>query len=179
MHTAVRPLCFRIFSAVIAEILTFSGASWAQTQDQSAPTEKASPSSAPQKPVHKPHTVIINDPIVRLATPSSRPAAGPAAPAPEAAAAKESPATAEDATQKKAEIAALEKQIKEKQQKVELLMRLFVADEQAFLKNPVSLSEDPVTRERLRYEQDELHWETAEVARLRAQLNALKSATER
>jgi hypothetical protein len=170
MHPAVRPLCFRIFSAVIAGILTFSGASWAQTQDQPAPTEKASPSSAPQKPVHKPHTVIINDPIVRLAAPSSRP---------EAAAAKESPPTAEDATQKKAEIAALEKQIKEKQQKVELLMRLFVTDEQAFLKNPVSLSEDPVTRERLRYEQDELHWETAEVARLRARLDALKSAMER
>jgi hypothetical protein len=128
--------------------------------------------------VHKPHTVIINDPIVRLAAPSSRPAVGPGAPAAEAAAAKESPATGEDGTQKKAEIAALEKQIKEKQQKVELLMRLFVADEQAFLKNPVSPSEDPVTRERLRYEQDELHWETAEVARLRAQLDALKSATE-
>ena len=178
MNHDLRPLCFRILSPLIAGILSLSAVSRAQTQDQPAPTEKSPPSSAPKKPEHKPHTVIINDPIVRLAAPSSPRAVEPAEAAPEAAAAKESPATPQDPTQRKEEIATLEKQIKEKQQKVELLMRLFVADEQALLKNPVSLSEDPLTRERLRYEQDELRWETAEVARLRARLDALKPATK-
>ncbi len=180
MNHSPRPLLLVVFFPFTAGILSFPAVSWAQTEDKPARTEKAQTSSGPQKPVRKPDTVITNDAIVRLAERSSpRTVEPPAADPATVVAAKGSRATAEDTPQRKAEIAALEKQIKDKQRRVELLMRLFLADEQAFLKDPLNPNEDPATQERRRYEQDELRWETAEVARLQARLDALKAMTER
>jgi hypothetical protein len=119
-----------------------------------------------------------NDPVVHLADRAPR-AAESAPPQPAASEAstapKEQSATPDDPAQRKAEIAALEKEIRDRKRKVELLMRLFVTDEKAFLLNPTNPNEDAATREQRRYEQDELHYETAQVARLQARLDALKS----
>jgi hypothetical protein len=179
MNHSRRPLFLMVLFASVAGILGSSAASWAQTEDKAAPSEKSQTSSGPRKPMHKPAMVISKDSIVRLADRVSLPPVQPPGAEPATAPAKESSATAEDTRQRKAEIAAVEKQIKDKQQRVELLMRLFVADERSFLKDPLNASEDPATQERRRYEQDELRWETAEVARLRARLDELKAMPER
>ena len=71
------------------------------------------------------------------------------------------------------EIASLEKQIQEKQKRITLLMKLFVDDEKEFLKNSGAAEMNPVAQERRRYEQDELRWETAELAKMRGRLEAL------
>lgn len=52
-------------------------------------------------------------------------------------------------------------------------MRLFVSDEQGFLRNPGDNPVDPVLKERRQAEQEELHAETAQLAQLKGRLNAL------
>jgi len=124
------------------------------------------------KPVRKSDQVITNDTIGLLAV-RRAPRATPAAPAPTPTVADEN-ATADATARKAAEIAALEKQIQEKQKRITMLMKLFVQDEQAFLKDPGGTGEATVD-ERRRYEQDELRWETAELAKLRVGLESLKN----
>jgi hypothetical protein len=75
---------------------------------------------------------------------------------------------------KAGEIAVLEKRVREKQERIALLMKLFVDDEKEFLKHGGAAEADPVVRERRRYEQDELRWETAEAAKLQVELEQLK-----
>jgi len=81
-----------------------------------------------------------------------------------------------DAAKKSEEIAAIEKQILEKQKRIALLMRLFVNDEPAFLIDPTNKDVEAAVRERRKYEQDELLFESAEIARLRAKAEALKTS---
>jgi hypothetical protein len=71
---------------------------------------------------------------------------------------------------------ALEKQIQDKQKKILLLMRLFVTDEQEFLRNPGDSQVDREIKERRQSEQEELHAETAGLPQLKAKLNELTAA---
>jgi hypothetical protein len=91
-------------------------------------------------------------------------------------AAKDSPAIPQDPEQRKAEIAALQQAIKEKQSKMQLLMHMFVIDEEAFLKDPTGESENEDARAKRHFEQDELLREGKEVGQLRARLELLQSA---
>jgi hypothetical protein len=77
---------------------------------------------------------------------------------------------------KAAEIVSIEQQIKDKQKRIVLLMRLFVEDERAFVNEPANVKVETAVAERRRYEQDELHWETAELARLKARLRELTAS---
>jgi len=85
----------------------------------------------------------------------------------------ESAGAPQDPEKRKAEIASLEQQIKEKQKKIELLMRMFVVDEKAFLKDPSGQSEEEEARAKRKYEQDELLREGKEIAQLRARLGQI------
>ena len=124
------------------------------------------------KPVRKPDQVITNDTIgllavrrVPLIVPPTAPATVPATNA---------SASGDAVAKRTAEIASLERQIPERQKRIALLMKLFVQDEQAFLRNP-SGTADPAVEERRRYEQDELRWETAELAKMKASLEKMKN----
>jgi hypothetical protein len=95
-------------------------------------------------------------------------------------AAKDSPATPQDPEQRKAEIASLQQQIKEKQSKMHLLMQMFVIDEEAFLKDPTGGLENDDARAKRHFEQEELLREGKELGQLRARLDLLQSlATEK
>ena len=83
-----------------------------------------------------------------------------------------------EAAKKGEELAAIEKQIVEKQKRIALLMRLFVNDEPAFLIDPTNKDVETAVRERRKYEQDELLFESAEIARLRAKAETLKASGE-
>jgi len=125
------------------------------------------------KPARKPDQVITNDSIALLAVRRAAPVI--VAPAAEATK-KDEAAAADEAAKKAAEIASVEKQIKDKQQRITLLMRLFVDDEQTFLRDPANTQADPAAVERRQYEQDELRWETAELAKLKARWEELRTS---
>ena len=55
-------------------------------------------------------------------------------------------------------------------------MRLFVADERRFLNDPANQNVPEAAHDERRYEQDELLWETGELARLKHRLNDIKAA---
>jgi hypothetical protein len=90
-------------------------------------------------------------------------------------AAKDSPAIPQDPEQRKAEIAALEQQIKEKQSKMHLLMQMFVIDEEAFFRDTTGGLENDDARAKRRFEQDEMLREGKELGQLRARLDLLQS----
>lgn len=78
-----------------------------------------------------------------------------------------------------AERVAVEQQIKDKQKRVEFLMHMFVADERAFLVDPSGPAADQEIAAKRRFEQDELHKETAEIATLRVKLEQMTAAVEK
>ena len=132
-------------------------------------------------PVRKTDWVRTDDPIALLAGGDTEdfkgaPLIGGTA-LPEKAKAISAPVRGE-AAKKNEEIAAVENQIVEKQKRIALLMRLFVNDEPAFLIDPTNKDVDAAVRERRKYEQDELLFESAEIARLRAKAETLKTSGE-
>jgi uncharacterized protein YeeX (DUF496 family) len=147
---------------------------WAQNPDNTASgTAQGKNSNAAQKPVRKPDQVITNDSIGLLAV-RRAPRIIPAAVAEPAGVPGEG-AGADALARRAAEIASLEKEIQDRQKRIALLMKLFVDDEKEFLKNGGSAEANPVVQERRKYEQDELRWETAELAKVTARVEELKA----
>jgi len=148
------------------------------SEPASAESVKVQTVSGPKKPVRKPDQVLTDDSVALLAVKRAPAATEPAtagAPASETSG-KPEDAAAEGPEKKAAELASLEKQIQEKTKRIALLMRLFVNDERPFLNDPGNPEGDEAAQERRKYEQDELLWETAELAKLKARLNALTAA---
>jgi hypothetical protein len=147
---------------------------WAQNPDNMASgTAQGKTASGTQKPVRKPDQVITDDTIGLMAVrraPRIMPAEVAAAPA-----ARDECVTADAAATKAREIVSLEKEVKDRQKRIALLMKLFVDDEKEFLKYGGAAEADPAAQERRKYEQDELRWETAELAKVTAKLEELKS----
>jgi hypothetical protein len=142
---------------------------------------KIQDTAAPQKPVWKPAQVASNDSLVLLAakhapaTPETFSAAPPPA-LPASGTSLPEDAAAAETTRKAAEISLLQKQILDKTKRITLLMRLFVEDERSFLNDPSNPQVDEAGRDRRKYAQDELLWETAELARLKTRLNQITAA---
>jgi len=147
----------------------------AQNPDKSAKVVQPPSANvaAVPKPVRKADQVITNDSIGLLAV--RRAPRVILAPVVESKTGQEEGPPADATAKKAAQIASLEKLIREKQKRIALLMKLFVDDEKEFLKYGGAAEADPAAQERRRYEQDELRWETADVAKLQAQLEDLKS----
>lgn len=143
----------------------------AQTKDASVVPAKLKTSKAVEKPAYKPRTVSVNDSIVKITPAKPR----------EAEAIIETPATSDVETISTTapsvddRIASLKKQIEEKQKRIYLLIRLFVNDEKDYLKDPQGAVEDVDAQDRRHYAQKELRWETAELAKLKADLESLTS----
>jgi hypothetical protein len=132
-------------------------------QEVSAEAKQIAAANAVSKPTRKPDQVATNDPIALLAVRRSG-----AEPTPGEGLQDRDSSGGSEAARKAVEIASVEQQIKDKQKRIVLLMRLFVEDERAFVNDPSNANVEATVVERRRYEQDELHWETAELARLKA-----------
>lgn len=78
----------------------------------------------------------------------------------------------------KVELARLRQEIKDKQRKVELLMHMFVTDEQVFVRDPTREYGETDEEMKRRYEQEELRRQTAELGRMRARLESLTKSVE-
>lgn len=165
----------RVFAVILVCALCGPGICRAQnkTKDKPSAIEAAQTSTGMKGTPVKKAPVLTDDDIGLLVArdPGKSTDAAKADPA-----AKDSPAIPQDPEQRKAEIAALEQQIKEKQSKMQLLMHMFVIDEGAFLKDPTGDSENEDARAKRHFEQDELLREGKEVGQLRARLELLQSA---
>lgn len=170
----------------LAGVVGICGVARAQSQNSPGDGAKKTDASRPQRPVHKLNEVPTTDSVVLLgvkragtgAVESVGGAQNGAGPAQAASAPKLNiPVAATDDPEKKAaEIASLQKQIQDKMKRITFLMRLFVDDEKAFIVDPANPKGDGASQERRKYEQDELLWETAELARLKARLNEITAA---
>jgi hypothetical protein len=89
-----------------------------------------------------------------------------------------SAAAAQTSGSPSSEIASLRQEIKNKQKRLELLMHMFVADERPFLIDPSSTTADQDAVAKRRFEQDELHKKSAEIAELRAKLEELTASLQ-
>lgn len=152
----------------------------ARPQGQSSSTSleaaKSQDTSGPKKPVRKPDQVVTEDSVALLAVRRAPAVDTATAPKPAESSHGNADGTAEDSEKKAAEISSLEKQIQEKTKRITLLIRLFVNDERPFLNDPANPKGDEVAQDRRKYEQDELLWETSELAKLKARLNQLTAA---
>ena len=70
------------------------------------------------------------------------------------------------------EVAALKRQIADQQKEVDLLLRLHALDQDAFLANP-DHAKDPQGKAKLDTQQEEIHAKVAELAALKAKLDAI------
>jgi hypothetical protein len=124
----------------------------ATPQPRAYPETSAATTASPESP-----TAPSGEPAT---TDAKTPAGQQAAPA-EAAKAKRNP-----------EVEALKQQITEQQKQVDLLLRLNALDQDTFLSNP-DHARDIQGKAKLDAQQEEIHAKVAEVARLKAKLEAI------
>lgn len=167
-------LSVRVVTAVLFGAVSMPGVCRAQSKTKPPDLQPSSIAGEVHGTQVKKTPALTDDGIALLAP---RPAANPAETAKTEAAAgpatKSSAEAPQNPEERKAAIAALEQQIKDKQLKIQLLMRMFVLDEEAFLKDPSGQSEEEEARAKRRYEQEELLQQGKEVARLRARLEQI------
>lgn len=146
-----------------------------RAQDTEARAVDAHAATVASKPTRKPDQVITDDPIALLAVRREESSDNSGIrPEPSSLGARADRRPVDAGAKKAADIASLEKQIRERRSRIVLLMRLFVDDEKTFVIDPTNSDVDTAVKERRRYEQDELRWETAELAKLNVRLEELK-----
>ena len=167
-------LSLRFVTAVLLGAVSMPGACRAQSKTKPPDVQRSSIAGEVHGTQVKKTPALTDDGIALLAPrPAANPAETPKAETPAEPVTKASAEAPQDPVKRQAEIAALQQQIKEKQLKIQLLMRMFVLDEEAFLKDPSGQSEEEEARAKRRFEQEELLQEGKEVARLRARLEQI------
>jgi hypothetical protein len=170
-------LTLRIFTMILLGVLSVPGGSWAQTKNKPPDVKEPRIAAGTGGTLVKKPPVITDDDISLLAVrPPAKSAETLKAEAATDPAAKESAGVPQDPENRKTEILVLEHQIKEKQRQIELLMRMFVPDEQAFLKDPSGQSEGEEARAKRKFEQEELLQKAKEIAQLRTRLDLIAPA---
>ena len=151
----------------------------AQDSQDTSVAEAARHAQEQKKSTPKSPKVITNDnlpaaPKPDATTPSGTQtpdAATQSVPAADTAAAAGTEAKAGDAAANP-EVAALKRQIADQQKEVDLLLRLHALDQDAFLANP-DHAKDPQGKAKLDTQQEEIHAKVAELAALKAKLDAI------
>ncbi len=167
-------LSLRVYMTILLGTLSVPGVCRAQNKNKPPDVQPPPIAGAVHGTAVKKTPALTDDDIALLAPrATASPAETPRTDAAVEPAARDSAADSQDPEKRKAEIAALEQQIKEKQLKIQLLMRMFVLDEQAFLKDPSGQSEEEEARAKRRFEQEELLQQGKEIARLRARLEQI------
>ena len=153
----------------------------AQDSQDTSVAEAARRAQEQKKSTPKSPKVITNDNLPAAPKPDATAPSGTqtpdaatqSAPAADSAAA---PAAGTDAKVGDAaanpEVAALKRQIADQQKEVDLLLRLHALDQDAFLANP-DHAKDPQGRAKLDTQQEEIHTKVAELAVLKAKLDAI------
>jgi hypothetical protein len=161
--------------SLIAGTVAVCEVTWAQSQEKPAEATKTQTASGPQKPARDSGWVITDDGVALLSV-QKTPIVITASVEDSAIVTTPREQEVLPAAQRKTEIAALEKQIQDKQKRIALLMRLFVDDEREFLNDPGNKQTEQSVQDRRKYEQDELLYESAEIAKMRTRLEQMKAA---
>jgi hypothetical protein len=157
----------QMFAAILAGLLIVSGTCWAQSPPKpklvtAKVTVHADPAGGTMV---KKTPVASKDDIVRLQKDEAAHT--------ETAAATHAAETPAAVGYTREEIETVQQEIKDKQKKVELLMRMFNADERPFLDDPSGQTGDSDATAKRRFEQEELRKTAEEVAALRAKLELM------
>ena len=174
MKPSLRALPLVVSVTLASGLVGTSASLRAQSPNGSTEAAKTQSENGPKKPVRKPDQVLTDDPVALLTVRKAPPYIAPATAQGVGKATDEMGAVPEDPEKRAAEIASLEKQIQDKQKRIVLLMRLFVNDERPFLNDPGNPKGDEASQDRRKYEQDELLWETSQLAKLKARLKELR-----
>jgi hypothetical protein len=175
MNLCFRAIPYLVCIPLVAGILGVCARAGAQEkQSTNGETAKSQTKEGPQKPVWDPGWVKTSDPVALL-TVRQAPKVVETPKVEKVAQGIEARSPEDPAQRKAAEIASVEKQIQEKQARIVFLLRLFVNDERLFLNDPGNPAGDAAARERRKYEQDELLYETAQLAKLKAELEGLRA----
>ena len=153
----------------------------AQDSQDSSVAEAARRAQEQKKSAPKSPKVITNDNLPAAPKPDATASAGtqpapsqlvntPEAPATSTPTAAD--AAAPDNAAANPEVAALKRQIADQQKEVDLLLRLHALDQDAFLANP-DHARDPQGKAKLDTQQEEIHAKVAELAALKAKLDAI------
>ena len=153
----------------------------AQDSQDSSVAEAARRAQEQKKSAPKAPKVITNDNLPGAPKPDATASAGtqpapsqlvntPEAPATSTPTAAD--AAAPDNAAANPEVAALKRQIADQQKEVDLLLRLHALDQDAFLANP-DHARDPQGKAKLDTQQEEIHAKVAELAALKAKLDAI------
>ena len=153
----------------------------AQDSQDSSVAEAARRAQEQKKSAPKSPKVITNDNLPGAPKPDATASAGtqpapsqlvntPEAPATSTPTAAD--AAAPDNAAANPEVAALKRQIADQQKEVDLLLRLHALDQDAFLANP-DHARDPQGKAKLDTQQEEIHAKVAELAALKAKLDAI------
>jgi hypothetical protein len=197
-HSFIAPTLSLAFSAL--SLLSIELA--AQNPQDSSVADAARQAREQKKAASKPAKVITNDALPAAPkpdstnSPGSQPAPSPdpitqpmtntetgsatssaaaeseAGPAVSATTSKPGTAAESDELQSKPELAALKQQLADQQKEVDLLLRLYTLDQEAFLSNP-DHAKDPQGKAKLEAQEQEIHAKVAEVARLKVKLDAI------
>jgi hypothetical protein len=153
----------------------------AQDSQDTSVAEAARRAQEQKKCAPKSPKVITNDNLPGAPEPDAAASAGTQTPSQlvnttEAAPATSTPTAADPAAPDNAaanpEVDALKRQIADQQKKVDLLLRLHALDQDAFLANP-DHARDPQGKAKLDAQQEEIHAKVAELADLKAKLDAI------
>jgi len=155
----------------------------AQDSQDTSVAEVARHAREQKKSTPKSPKVITNDNLPAAPKPDATTASGtqtpdaatqsaPAADTAAAPAAGTDAKTGDAAAAENPEVAALKRQIADQQKEVDLLLRLHALDQDAFLGNP-DHTKDPQGKAKLDAQQEEIHAKVAELAGLKAKLDAI------
>ena len=153
----------------------------AQDSQDTSVAEAARHAQEQKKSTPKSPKVITNDNLPAAAKPDATTPSGTQTPdaATQSVTAADTAAAPTAGTDAKAgdaaanpEVAALKRQIADQQKEVDLLLRLHALDQDAFLANP-DHAKDPQGKAKLDTQQEEIHAKVAELAALKAKLDAI------
>jgi len=153
----------------------------AQDSQDTSVAEAARHAQEQKKSTPKSPKVITNDNLPAAPKPDATTPSGTQAPdaATQSVPAADTAAAPTAGTEAKAgeaaanpEVAALKRQIADQQKEVDLLLRLHALDQDAFLANP-DHAKDPQGKAKLDTQQEEIHAKVAELAALKAKLDAI------
>jgi hypothetical protein len=153
----------------------------AQDSQDTSVAEAARHAQEQKKSTPKSPKVITNDNLPAAAKPDATTPSGTQTPdaATQSVPAADTAAAPTAGTDAKAgdaaanpEVAALKRQIADQQKEVDLLLRLHALDQDAFLANP-DHAKDPQGKAKLDTQQEEIHAKVAELAALKAKLDAI------
>jgi hypothetical protein len=169
------PLALSLFGTLATRVA-------AQDSQDTSVADAARRAQEQKKVTPKPAKLITNDnlpasPNADASTTPSASAAAASADTTQAAPADTTPAPAAGAAQTDSaspnpEVAALKRQIADQQKEVDLLLRLYALDQDAFLANP-DHARDAQGKAKLDAQQEELHAKVAALAAVKAKLDSV------